>query len=109
MTSSNDKIALISGIDGYKASQIGFQVLQKDRTVRGTSRSIVAKDRLLCGAFRGNNLQFQHYEVKNSTVSGTFDEPVKGVHANIHADVRAVAVLHLWAALDPDKCGGQQY
>lgn len=59
---------------------------------------LVVKDRLLCGAFRGYNLQFQHYEVKNSTVSGTFDETVKGVRANIH---KACVLLLYCASRQP--------
>ena len=44
---------LISGINGYIASNIGLDLLRRGYTVRGTSRSTPAKDDLLAGAFQG--------------------------------------------------------
>jgi nucleoside-diphosphate-sugar epimerase len=84
MNSNADTIVLISGINGYIASHIGLLLLQKGYTVRGTSRSIGARDRLVSDAFKGYESQYQHYEVKDITVPGAFDEAVKGVHSIIH-------------------------
>ena len=50
---SNGKTVLISGINGYIASNIGLDLLRKGYTVRGTSRSTSTKDDLLAGAFKG--------------------------------------------------------
>ena len=83
-TDNRDKIVLVTGISGYIASQLGLQLLQKGYTVRGTSRSSVAKDHLLAGAFKGYDSQYEHAEVKDMTAKGAFDEAVKGVHAIIH-------------------------
>ncbi|KAH0846835.1 hypothetical protein AYO21_07393 [Fonsecaea monophora] len=85
MPSDNaDKIVLITGINGYIASHIGLQLLQKGYRVRGTSRSISAKDHLLAGAFKGYEAQYEHVEVKDIVAPGAFDEAVKGVHAILH-------------------------
>ncbi|KIW26800.1 uncharacterized protein PV07_06605 [Cladophialophora immunda] len=79
-----DKVVLISGINGYIATHIGLQLLQKGYRVRGTSRSISAKDHLLAGAFKGYESQYEHVEVKDIVAPGAFDEAVKGVHAILH-------------------------
>jgi nucleoside-diphosphate-sugar epimerase len=83
-TNNGDKIVLVSGINGYIATHIGLQLLQKGYRVRGTSRSSVAKDHLLSGAFSGYGSQYEHVEVKDIVAQGAFDEAVKGVHAIIH-------------------------
>lgn len=82
--SNRDKIILITGINGYIASHIGLQLLQKGYTVRGTSRSAAAREHLLAGAFKGYEGQYQHFGVKDITAAGAFDEAVKGVHGIIH-------------------------
>ena len=56
---NRDKIILISGINGYIATHIGLQLLQRGYTVRGTSRSSSAKDHLIAGAFQGYDSQYQ--------------------------------------------------
>lgn len=83
-TDPADKIILVSGINGYIASHIGLQLLQKGYIVRGTSRSAAAKDHLLSGAFKGHDSHYQHVQVKDIVAPGAFDEAVKGVHAIIH-------------------------
>lgn len=83
-TSQDQKIVLVSGANGYIAANIVVQLLKKGYTVRGTSRSAGAKARLLSDAFKGFESQYQHYEVKDITVAGAFDEAVKGVHHVIH-------------------------
>jgi nucleoside-diphosphate-sugar epimerase len=82
MTST--EIVLISGINGYIASHIGLQLLQKGYIVRGTSRSASAKDKLLSDAFQGHESQYQHYLVPDITTPGAFDEAVKGVSYILH-------------------------
>ncbi|KIW96741.1 uncharacterized protein Z519_02132 [Cladophialophora bantiana CBS 173.52] len=85
MPSNNaDKVVLITGINGYIATHIGLQLLQKGYKVRGTSRSTLTKDHLLAGAFKGYESQYEHVEVKDIVGSGVFDEAVKGVHAILH-------------------------
>lgn len=83
-SNSGAYVVLISGINGYIASHIGLQLLRKGYTVRGTSRSASHKQRLLSTAFEGYNTQFEHFEVKDITVEGAFDEAVRGVYAIIH-------------------------
>ncbi|OAP56778.1 hypothetical protein AYL99_08890 [Fonsecaea erecta] len=85
MPSDNaDKVVLITGINGYIASHIGLQLLQRGYRVRGTSRSLSARDHLLAGAFKGYDSQYEHVEVKDIVAPGAFDEAVKGVHAILH-------------------------
>ncbi|KAJ9612459.1 hypothetical protein H2200_004056 [Cladophialophora chaetospira] len=79
-----DKIVLVTGINGYIATHIGLQLLQKGYKVRGTSRSVAAKDHLLAGAFKGYDAQYEHFEVKDIVAPGAFDDAVKGVYAIIH-------------------------
>src|SRR5271156_6722313 len=81
---SNGKIVLISGINGYIASHIGLQLLRKGYTVRGASRSASAKDHLLSDAFKGYEERYEHFEVRDITAPGAFNEAVKGVHHVVH-------------------------
>ena len=83
-TSSTEKIVLVSGANGYIAANIVVQLLRKGYIVRGTSRSASAKALLLSDAFKGFEAQYQHYEVKDITVAGAFDEAVQGVSHIIH-------------------------
>lgn len=75
---SHGKIVLITGINGYIASNIGLQLLLKGYTVRGTSRSLSAKDDLLAGPFKGYANRYEHCVVVDITEKGAFDEAVKG-------------------------------
>lgn len=81
---TNAKVVLITGINGYIASHIGLQFLNKGYTVRGTSRSLAARGHLLAGAFKGFEHKYQHTVVADITVPGAFDEAVRGVHLIIH-------------------------
>lgn len=81
---STDTIILITGINSYIGSNIGLQLLEKGYTVRGTSRSGSAKDRLLSGPFAPYKSQYQHALVPDITAPGAFDTAVRGVHAIIH-------------------------
>ena len=78
LPASNGKIVLISGINGYIASNIGLDLLHKGYTVRGTSRSISARDHLLSGAFKGYEGRYEHEVVPDITETGAFDKAVKG-------------------------------
>jgi nucleoside-diphosphate-sugar epimerase len=81
---SNGKIVLVSGINGYIASHIGLQLLRKGYTVRGASRSASAKDHLLSDAFKGYEERYEHFEVRDITAPGAFNEAIKGVHYVLH-------------------------
>ncbi|KEF61934.1 uncharacterized protein A1O9_03506 [Exophiala aquamarina CBS 119918] len=81
---TKSKVVLITGINGYIATHIGLQFLRKGYTVRGTSRSISARDHLLAGAFKGYESQYQHVEIKDIVAKGAFDEAVRAVHAIVH-------------------------
>ncbi|KAL2393208.1 hypothetical protein ABEF93_001167 [Exophiala dermatitidis] len=82
--SNSSKIILVTGINGYIASHIGLQLLERDYTVRGTSRSPAAKEHLLTGAFRNHKHRYQHVVVPDIAVPGAFDEAVRGVYGIIH-------------------------
>lgn len=78
---SNGKTVLISGINGYIASVLGLQLLSKGYSIRGTARKIGTTDALVRGPYApfgpyGDRVQI--YEVADMTVSGAFDEAVKG-------------------------------
>ncbi|KAL2428939.1 hypothetical protein ABEF95_010399 [Exophiala dermatitidis] len=82
--SNSSKTILVTGINGYIASHIGIQLLEKGYTVRGTSRSPAAKEHLLTGAFRHHKHRYQHVVVPDITTQGAFDEAVRGVYGIIH-------------------------
>lgn len=81
---SNDQIILVTGINGYIASHIGLQLLEKGYHVRGTARSSSAGSHLLSGAFKGFDQRYQHFEVPDITLPSAFDEAINGVHGVIH-------------------------
>lgn len=83
---NSSKIILLTGINGYIASHIAFQLLQKGYTVRGTSRSPSTPQRLLSNpAFSSiSPSSLQHVVVPDITVPGAFTVAVKDVHAIIH-------------------------
>ncbi|ETI23161.1 hypothetical protein G647_04958 [Cladophialophora carrionii CBS 160.54] len=82
---ASDKIVLVTGINGYIATHIGLQLLEKGYRVRGTSRSASAGDHLVAGAFRGYDAgRYEHHVVPDMTAPGAFDDAVRGVHAIIH-------------------------
>jgi nucleoside-diphosphate-sugar epimerase len=83
MTTS-DKVVLVTGINGYIATHIGLQLLQKGYKVRGTSRSDSAREHLVAGAFHAYASQYEHVQVPDITAPGAFDAAVRGVHAIIH-------------------------
>jgi nucleoside-diphosphate-sugar epimerase len=83
-TPSNGKTVLITGINGYIASNIALLLLQHGYTIRGTSRSPTAGTHLLSGAFANYQDRYTHYVVADITAPGAFDEAVKGVHGILH-------------------------
>jgi nucleoside-diphosphate-sugar epimerase len=95
LPASNGKTVLISGINGYIASNIGLDLLRKGYTVRGTSRSTSAKDDLLRGAFKGYESRYEHEVVPDITATGAFDKAVKGRSA-----MKIQAVFRLLALAD---------
>lgn len=92
ISASNGKTVLISGINGYIASNIGLDLLRKGYTVRGTSRSTSAKDDLLSGAFKGYGSRYEHEVVPDITETGAFDKAVKG-----SALMRNHLLLYAWS------------
>lgn len=90
---NGDQKILITGVNGYIASHIAYLLLQRGYTVLGTSRSQFTREKLLSNpAFApyanttnsNGEPQFQHIIVPDITVSGAFNEAVKGVHAILH-------------------------
>ncbi|KAF2098239.1 NAD(P)-binding protein [Rhizodiscina lignyota] len=79
-------LVLISGVNGYIANSTAKAFLDAGWRVRGTARSKEASLRLLGDAFKGHidAGDFEIVEVKDITISGAFDEAVKGVDAIAH-------------------------
>ncbi|TGO81552.1 hypothetical protein BPOR_1107g00010 [Botrytis porri] len=82
--SSNNKTVLITGINGYIASVLGLQLLQAGYSIRGTTRRISSAEPLLKGPYAPYIDRVKIYEVPDMTVSGAFDEAVKGVDGIFH-------------------------
>ena len=76
---SNGKIVLVSGVNSYIGSAIGFELLKKGYTLRGTSRAKESADALLNGAYKDYADRVQMSSVPVMTVPGAFDEAVKGI------------------------------
>lgn len=83
---NSGKIILLTGINGFIASHIALQLLEKGYIVRGTTRSPAAMDRLRSQpAFRPfPPSSLQHVVVTDLTAPDAFTQAVKGVHAVIH-------------------------
>lgn len=75
---ANGQTVLVTGVNGYIASHIGLQLLEKGYTVRGTSRSASAEAKLLRNAFKGFEDRYQHIIVPDMTADGAFDDASKG-------------------------------
>lgn len=80
-------IVLISGINGYIASQCAKAFLEAGYSVRGTVRQLSSAQHLFTEAFTSyaNAGKFEVAEVRDITVPGAFDEAVKGVSFILHA------------------------
>lgn len=75
---SNGKTVMVTGINGYIASTIGFYLLSNGYNLRGTSRSSKSAAPLLDGAYKDYASRIQIFEVPDMTIPGAFDEAVKG-------------------------------
>ena len=75
---NSEKIILVSGINGFIASRIGYDLLRKGYTLRGTSRSQHSADALLHGAYKDYQEKVQMVAVPDIAIPGAFDEAVKG-------------------------------
>lgn len=87
--SNASKIILLTGINGYIASHIALQLLQKGYTVRGTSRSPDTPARILSQPSFTQYASIkppplQHIVVPDITIPGAFDTAVRDCHAIIH-------------------------
>ena len=74
----NGKTVLVTGINGYIASTIGFHLLSNGYNLRGTTRSSKSAAPLLDGAYEDYASRVEIFEVPDSTIPGAFDEAVKG-------------------------------
>ena len=78
--SSDGKIILVSGINGYIGAHVGLQVLEAGYSLRGTSRSAHSAEPLLKGAYKDYADRVELVSVPDMTVGGAFDEAVKGIY-----------------------------
>lgn len=74
----SEKIILITGINGYLASNTGMKVLEAGHILRGTCRSHERVAPLLAGPWKEYASRIQIYIVPDICVPGAFDEAVKG-------------------------------
>jgi len=77
---SNGKTVLVTGINGYIASVLGFDLLSKGYNLRGTSRSAASTESLLKGPYAAYGDRVKIYQVPDMTIDGAFDEAAKGLH-----------------------------
>ena len=73
------KIVLVTGINGFIASRIGYDLLEKGYVLRGTLRSPHSAHALLEGAYKRYADRVQIVVVTDMTIPKAFDEAVKGV------------------------------
>ena len=75
---THHKIVLVTGINGYIASRIGMDLLERGYRLRGTVRRTQSARPLLEGAYKAYASEIEIYEVGDFTVEGCFQEAVKG-------------------------------
>lgn len=75
----NGKTVLVSGINGYIASVIGLDLLQKGYNVRGTARKASSTDPLVHDVYKHYADRFEAVSVPDMAAAGAFDEAVKGI------------------------------
>ncbi|KAE8389674.1 hypothetical protein BDV23DRAFT_184272 [Aspergillus alliaceus] len=80
----SQKTILITGINGYLASNTGSAVLKAGHILRGTCRSRERVTALLEGPWKQYASQIEIAVVPDITETNAFDEAVKGVSAIIH-------------------------
>ncbi|KAF2835330.1 NAD(P)-binding protein [Patellaria atrata CBS 101060] len=81
---SNNDVLVITGINGYIASVLGYALLKKGYHIRGTVRSLEKAKPLLEGVYAPYKDRVQIYQVPDITADGAFDEVVKGAHGIFH-------------------------
>jgi nucleoside-diphosphate-sugar epimerase len=74
----NGEILVITGINGYLASVLGYSLLNEGYSIRGTVRSLQSAEPLLEGAYASFKDRVTFYEVPDITVDCAFDEVVRG-------------------------------
>lgn len=84
-STANNKMILVTGINGYIGSHIGLQLLQKGYFVRGTVRSMSKAQRLLDGAYRCYSSQLEVVVVPDISDKGAFDEAVQGEYSTVRS------------------------
>ena len=77
---SNGQTVLVTGISGYIASSLGLYILSAGYNLRGTTRSKTNAAGLLSGAYAIYSSRVEVIEVPDLTISGAFDEAVKGTN-----------------------------
>ena len=80
IAADSGKIVLVSGINGFIASRIGYDLLKKGYALRGTSRSQHSADALINGAYKEYKGKVEMVAVPDMTIPGAFDAAVKGEH-----------------------------
>ncbi|KAI9645572.1 hypothetical protein NHQ30_006314 [Ciborinia camelliae] len=78
ISSPNNRIVLITGINGYIASVLGLHLLKIGYSIRGTTRRLSSTEPLLQGPYAPYVERVEIYEVPDMTIPGAFDEAVKG-------------------------------
>ncbi|KAI0032260.1 NAD-P-binding protein [Vararia minispora EC-137] len=76
--------ALISGVNGYLGIWVARTFLEHGYIVRGTVRNVQKAGQHLKSTFAKYGDHFELVEVADITVSGAFDDAVKGVDVVIH-------------------------
>lgn len=74
----NGKVILITGINGYIASKIGLDALNKGYSIRGTSRSVASTHDLIAGPYAPYADRVEIFEIPDITEPKAFDAAVKG-------------------------------
>lgn len=77
---------LVTGVNGYVASHIAKQLLQRGFRVRGTVRDLDRTAWLVKDAFKryADNGDFDLIAIKNFTAEGVYDSALEGVSAIAH-------------------------
>ena len=74
----NGEIVLVTGINGYIASTIGFHLLSNGYNLRGTTRSNESAAPLLHGPYKNFASRVEIFEIPDMTMPCAFDEAVRG-------------------------------
>ena len=80
----NGKTVLITGINGYIASTLGFFILQRGYAVRGIIRDAKKARRLMNDAYAKYGDRFELIVIPDMSIDGSLDEAVVGVNIIFH-------------------------